>query len=135
MNSHRVEWHPTDSGLRMQIRDEIASLARHQHQLLSKMRTVTRGRPERENSRLLRQLAGHLEIDPKEASRWLDAARALEHLPQIDAAFEQGRITLTQVLELARIATPDTERALLREMLAAANYPWWPNRTVPTPRP
>jgi hypothetical protein len=47
------------------------------------------------------------------ASRWLDAGHALEDLPRIAEAFEQGDLSVFKVEELARFATPEDEDALL----------------------
>ncbi len=47
------------------------------------------------------------------AERWLGAARALERLPHIARALETGQLGIDKVVELARFATPETERDLL----------------------
>jgi Domain of unknown function (DUF222)/HNH endonuclease len=58
-------------------------------------------------------LAGQLGITVSEGLRWTTAARALEHLPLIAAALRKGEVSFDKVLELARFATPETEKELL----------------------
>jgi hypothetical protein len=48
------------------------------------------------------------------AHRWIDCAKALEHLPLTAAAFASGELSIDKVVELTRFATPDTEARLLR---------------------
>ncbi|HSJ52085.1 MAG TPA: DUF222 domain-containing protein [Actinomycetota bacterium] len=48
------------------------------------------------------------------ALRWLAAAQALESLPWIAESFERGELSIDQVVELTRFATPDTEARLIR---------------------
>ncbi len=47
------------------------------------------------------------------ANRMLDAAEAIEQLPAVAQALETGELDLDKVLELCRLATPETERELL----------------------
>ncbi len=47
------------------------------------------------------------------ARRWIAAAHALELLPLTAAAFARGEIGVDQVVELTRLATPETEAQLL----------------------
>ncbi|MGH2788280.1 MAG: HNH endonuclease [Actinomycetota bacterium] len=47
------------------------------------------------------------------AQRWVAAAHALERLPLISDALESGTLCLDKVVELARFATPETERNLI----------------------
>ena len=58
-------------------------------------------------------LAGHFGVTVSEGLRWTTAAHALEELPLISAAFERGVLSLDKVLQLARFATPETEKELL----------------------
>jgi hypothetical protein len=58
-------------------------------------------------------LAGSLGISYWKASRMIEAAHHLEHLPLVARALERGRLSLEQVLELARFATPGTEAELI----------------------
>ncbi|MDP9235306.1 MAG: HNH endonuclease, partial [Actinomycetota bacterium] len=70
-------------------------------------------------------LAGHVGVTVSEGLRWTTAAHALEHLPVIAAAFETGVLSLDKVLQLARFATPDTEKDLLKwAKRASVNAIW-----------
>jgi hypothetical protein len=55
-----------------------------------------------------------LGITVTQASRWVRAAKALQLLPHIDAAFGAGELCLDKVLELARFATPSDDESLAR---------------------
>jgi hypothetical protein len=59
-------------------------------------------------------LAGHLGVTVSEGLRLTTAAHALEHLPLISAAFETGMLSLDKVLQLARFASADTEKDLIK---------------------
>src|SRR5688572_12848174 len=48
------------------------------------------------------------------ASRLINAAHALPFLPVVDAAFQDARLGLEKVVELARFATPETEKRLVK---------------------
>ena len=52
-------------------------------------------------------------ISKWKAHRWLDAARALDHLPRVSAALEAGSLSLDKTVELTRFATPATEKKLV----------------------
>ncbi len=52
-------------------------------------------------------------ISAWKAQRWVSAAEALESLPRISAAFEQGELGIDKVVELTRFATPETEVSLI----------------------
>ena len=52
-------------------------------------------------------------ISQWKANRWIQAAHALESLPQLAEAFSSGEIGVDKVVELARFATPDTEGSLI----------------------
>jgi hypothetical protein len=47
------------------------------------------------------------------ASRWINAAHALERLPRLSKAFRSGQLGIDKVVELARFATADNESTLL----------------------
>ena len=47
------------------------------------------------------------------ARRWIAAAHALEHLPNVSAALASGALGIDKVVELCRFATPETEDGLL----------------------
>ena len=58
-------------------------------------------------------LAGRFHVSTWMAHRWINAASALANLPLISEALSSGRLSLDKVLELARMATPETEKALI----------------------
>jgi uncharacterized protein DUF222/HNH endonuclease len=58
-------------------------------------------------------LSGRYSITWWKANRWIQAARALEQLPRISEAFETGRLGVDKVVELTRLATPETEETLI----------------------
>ena len=47
------------------------------------------------------------------ARRWINAAEALPLLPELSHALESGSLCLDKVLELCRVAAPETERKLI----------------------
>jgi hypothetical protein len=53
-------------------------------------------------------------ISQWKARRWIAAAHALEGLPRISEAFSSGELGIDKVVELTRLATPETEAGLLR---------------------
>ncbi|MFN2526660.1 MAG: DUF222 domain-containing protein [Actinomycetota bacterium] len=59
-------------------------------------------------------LAARLGIMTWAGRRWVVAAHALVSLPLLSDALETGVLCLDKVAELARFATPDTERDLIR---------------------
>jgi hypothetical protein len=58
-------------------------------------------------------LSGRLGISTWSARRWVHAAHALEHLPRLGVALECGVLSLDKTVELARFATPETEKKLI----------------------
>ena len=52
-------------------------------------------------------------ISHRKARRWTAAAYALEDLPRISEAFARGEVSVDKVVELCRLATPETEGRLL----------------------
>jgi hypothetical protein len=56
-------------------------------------------------------LRGHARLSPAAASRVVRTGRALEHLPAVAAAFDDGRITAEQAAAIAPIATPENRAA------------------------
>jgi hypothetical protein len=58
-------------------------------------------------------LAMRLGISDWKARRWIAAAQALEDLPALAEALESGELGIDKVVELARFATPETERGLI----------------------
>jgi hypothetical protein len=87
-----------------------------QRSLLAFIREYDRRRLwERDGCRHMGQwLAGHLGVTVSEGLRWTTAAHALEHLPLISDAFERGVLSLDKALQLARFATADTEKDLIK---------------------
>ncbi|HEX3328161.1 MAG TPA: DUF222 domain-containing protein [Actinomycetota bacterium] len=87
-----------------------------QRSLLAFIREYDRRRLwERDGCRHMGQwLAGHLGVTVSEGLRWTTAAHALEHLPLISEAFEHGVLSFDKVLQLARFATADTEKDLIK---------------------
>lgn len=59
-------------------------------------------------------VALQLGISLWKARRWVNCARKLPTLPDIERSFVEGDLSLDKLVELARFATPDTERALCR---------------------
>lgn len=62
---------------------------------------------------LAQWLSGRFGISNWAARRWVAAAHALEHLPRISHALATAVLSLDKVLELARFATPETEKGLI----------------------
>jgi hypothetical protein len=58
-------------------------------------------------------LAMRYGISDWKARRWISAAHALEELPGISRAFEEGELGIDKVVELTRFATNETEARLL----------------------
>ncbi len=52
-------------------------------------------------------------ISQWKATRWIQAAHALERLPQLCEAFASGELGLDKVVELTRFATPESEGHLI----------------------
>ena len=48
------------------------------------------------------------------AQRWIAAAQALEGLPRLSEALARGELGIDKVVELTRLATPETEVGLIR---------------------
>jgi hypothetical protein len=63
---------------------------------------------------LIQWLAAHTGITNLKARRLINVAHVLPSLPLTRAAFEAGKLSLDQILELCRFATPETERKLIR---------------------
>jgi Domain of unknown function (DUF222) len=69
---------------------------------------------ERDGCRHMGQwLAGHLGVTVSEGMRWTTAAHALEQLPRIAAGLRSGVLSFDKILQLARFATPETEKGAL----------------------
>ncbi len=59
-------------------------------------------------------LSIRLDISVWKAQRWVEAAGALESLPRLSRAFEEGKLGIDKVVELTRFATPECEARLIR---------------------
>ena len=53
-------------------------------------------------------------VGGRDARRWVSAAKKLSELPATAAAFSSGRLSLTQVEAIGRVATPQTDSSYLR---------------------
>lgn len=106
----------SDTDLESGLSHRAVALAFQQRDLLRFVREYDSRRLwEKDGCRNMGQwLAGHFGISVSAGSRWTHAAHALEHLPVISDAFARGAISLDKVLQLARFATAETERELLR---------------------
>ncbi|MGH2820024.1 MAG: DUF222 domain-containing protein [Actinomycetota bacterium] len=58
-------------------------------------------------------VSGRLGISNWTARRWVEAGHALDRLPQLSSALEEGRLSLDKVVEPARFATEDDEGKLI----------------------
>jgi hypothetical protein len=58
-------------------------------------------------------VAGRLGLSYWTASRWVNAARALERLPRVSRSFTNGSLSVDKVVELTRFASPDNEADLV----------------------
>ncbi|MDQ3645402.1 MAG: HNH endonuclease [Actinomycetota bacterium] len=59
-------------------------------------------------------LSAQCGISNWKARRWIGCAHALEHLPHLSGALETGVLSLDKTVELARFATPATDKALVK---------------------
>jgi hypothetical protein len=58
-------------------------------------------------------VAARYDYSPWEARRWTAAAHAVENLTLVGEALTDGELSMTKVLELARFASPETEKKLI----------------------
>ena len=105
--------------------DEIATLAAHIHAATYRLLTLIADfdrlqgwEPEGHRS-CAHWLAFRTGIDLGAAREKVRAARALTELPQISASMEQGELSFTKVRALTRVATPESEGALLELALCS----------------
>lgn len=97
------------------LEDELATLAAHINAATARFlelaaRVVDGGMLVDEPARWLAFRCG---ISTREAREALRVAEALQALPAIRAAFARGELTFTKVRTLTRVATPESESALL----------------------
>ena len=111
----------TDDGLDVlsDLGDEIATLAAQIHAatyrlltLIAEFDRLQGWEPEGHRS-CAHWLAYRTGIDLGAAREKVRAARALTELPQISASMEQGELSFAKVRALTRVATPESEGALL----------------------
>ena len=105
--------------------DEIATLAAHIHAatyrlltLIAEFDRLQGWEPEGHRS-CAHWLAYRTGIDLGAAREKVRTARALKQLPQISTSMEQGELSFTQVRALTRVATPESEEALLELALCS----------------
>jgi len=105
--------------------DEIATLAAHIHAATYRLLTLIADferlqgwEPEGHRS-CAHWLAFRTGIDLGAAREKVRAARALTELPQISASMEQGELSFAKVRALTRVATPESEGALLELALCS----------------
>lgn len=98
-------------------------VAHAQRELLSALVTLEAGCPEDAIDRVedwevegahdaAHWISTALQVSYWRASRWLDAAHALESLPTIAEALERGQLSLYSVMELSRFATSEDDDVL-----------------------
>jgi hypothetical protein len=93
----------------------FATISSHQRELLRYVAEADkRGIWQNSGCRDMAQwLAGRHGISVWRARRWVECAHALERLPLLSEALEDGVLSLDKVVELARFATPDDEKKLI----------------------
>jgi hypothetical protein len=113
------ETRPSEADLLDDMGDEIARLAAHIHAATRRYLDLVAEFDRREGwkpsghtscARWLSHRTGH---NLRTAREHVRVARALEELPQIDAAMARGRLSFSQARALTRVATPETEAELL----------------------
>ena len=87
-----------------------------QRELLAKILRCDQGRAwiEDDCRDIVHWVALQLGVSLWKARRWVNCARKLPKLPNIEQSFVQGDLSLDKLVELTRFATPETERALCR---------------------
>lgn len=101
--------------LKQDIRSEHAAATRHQRGLLQLILEAESSAiwVDDGHRSLAQWLSAELGISNWQANRWINAAHALPHLPHVDLAFEEARLSLDKVVELCRFAAPETEARLV----------------------
>lgn len=105
----------------------FSALSAHQRQFFRCIRAVDESRVwEADGCRDIAQwISGRYHVPTYQARLWADAAHSLEQLPLISNAFGTGEMSIDKTVQLARFATPATEKDLL---------PWAKRVTVRTIR-
>ena len=105
--------------------DEIATLAAHLHAATYRLLTLIaefdrlRGWEQEGHRSCAHWLAFRTGIDLGAAREKVRAARALKELPQISASMERGELSFAKVRALTRVATSESEGALLELALCS----------------
>lgn len=104
------------AALRARLKDSRAKVAHGQRaQLRDVLEAEELAMWQIDGYRSLAEWVGaRLSVSEWMARRIVNAARSLGSLPLTDAAFEAGELTLEQVVELCRFATPTTEKSLVK---------------------
>jgi hypothetical protein len=101
--------------LESEVLAEHAGATRHQRRLLQLILEAEAAAIWASNGHrnLAQWLSALIGISNWEANRWIVAAHALPHLPNVDRAFEEARLGIDKVVELCRFAEPETEARLV----------------------
>jgi hypothetical protein len=93
-----------------------ALFSHHQREFFRRIAVIDRRRLwEADGCRDIAQwISGRYHVPTYRARLWIGAAHALDELPLISKAFEAGDIGIDKTVQLARFATPATEKYLLR---------------------
>jgi Domain of unknown function (DUF222)/HNH endonuclease len=103
-------------GLRARADALHVALSRTQRELLSTLAEIDRvGAWEGDGARdIAHWVSMRYGVSTWKAARWVAAGHALADLPRIAEALATGRLSLDKVVELARLATAETEASLIR---------------------
>jgi hypothetical protein len=102
--------------IRARAAEAIALKGRGERECLRSVLSIDRAQLHREEGcrNTAELIAGMFHISKWKAARCIAAAHALENLPHIASALETGSLSLDKTVELTRLATPETEKKLLR---------------------
>ncbi len=103
-----------------QIKEELPTLSTHIDAAEHRRLTLIRELDELDLSlgeglTTARWLAWRIGLSPGVAREKVRVARALGKLPRIDAAFGRGELSYSKVRAVTRVATPETEEAILHQ--------------------
>jgi hypothetical protein len=98
-----------------QVYEAYASVGASQRKLLRTLLDHARSRPwvDEDCRDMAHWVALNLGMTEYRAARWLSAAEALERLPRVSLALENGTLAIDKVVELARFATAEDELTLI----------------------
>ena len=114
-----TRWTAADAAELEALGEEIAELGAHidaaEHRFLTCLREFDRreGWFKQGCKSAAHWLSWRLGMSLRVAHEKVRMARALENLPQIDQAFSKGEVSYSKVRAMTRVATPDTDAALL----------------------